>query len=85
MKICFLWTFIFVQTFVGKGTEEDLCMDWEENVNDARTSRKHALLPCQSQFCQTIFLEIAKIGSSYSRPERRKELRRDDWNANLKK
>lgn len=29
------------QIFVGKDTEEDLCMDWEENVNDARTSRKH--------------------------------------------
>jgi len=42
MKICFLWTFIFVQIFVGKGTEEDLSMDWEENVNDARTNRKHA-------------------------------------------
>lgn len=42
MKICFLWTFIFVQIFVGKGTEEDLSMDWEENVNDAPTIRKHA-------------------------------------------
>jgi len=30
------------QIFVAKGTEEDLCMDWEENVNDACTSRKHA-------------------------------------------
>ena len=31
------------QIFVGKGTEEeDLCIDWEENVNDALTIRKHA-------------------------------------------
>ena len=30
------------QISVGKCTEEDLCMDWEENVNDARTIRKHA-------------------------------------------